>query len=175
MLVDGIDIRQYHPAELRAAVSSAGQTGDLFSGTVKENLMMARPDATDAEIIAAAKASGVDEFVSRHPRGYDMNVGERGNNLSGGQKQAVAIARLLLGKPKVVFLDEPSGSMDLASERVLIKQLSAAFEKDTTVIISTHRFSMLDLVDRLLVVDQGRVIADGPKAQVLAAMQKGGQ
>lgn len=175
VLVDGIDIRQYHPAELRAAVSSAGQTGDLFSGTVKENLMMARPDATDAEIIAAAKASGVDEFVSRHPRGYDMNVGERGNNLSGGQKQAVAIARLLLGKPKVVFLDEPSGSMDLASERVLIKQLSAAFEKDTTVIISTHRFSMLDLVDRLLVVDQGRVIADGPKAQVLAAMQKGGQ
>lgn len=172
ILIDGIDIRQYHPAEIRSAVSSAGQTGDLFSGTVKENLLMVRPDATDEEIVAAAKASGVDQFVSRHPRGYDMNVGERGNNLSGGQKQAVAIARLLLARPKIVFLDEPSGSMDLASERLLIKQLSASFDRDTTILISTHRYSMLELVDRLIVVDQGSVVADGPKEQVLAAMQK---
>jgi len=173
ILVDGIDIRQYHPAELRAAVASAGQNADLFSGTIKENLLMVRPEASDAEILAACRMSGVDEFVSRHPRGYDMNVGERGNNLSGGQKQAVAIARLLLARPKIVFLDEPSGSMDLASERMLIKQLSAAFDRDTSLVISTHRFSMLELVDRLIVIDQGRVIADGPKAQVLAAMQKG--
>ncbi|MDW6026547.1 type I secretion system permease/ATPase [Mesorhizobium sp. BAC0120] len=173
LLIDGIDVRQYHPAEIRSAVGIAGQTGDLFSGTIKENLLMAKPDASDEEIIAAARQSGVDEFVSRHPRGYDMNVGERGSSLSGGQKQAVAIARLLIAKPKIVFLDEPSGSMDLASERLLIRQLSQAFDSDTTIIISTHRFSMLELVDRLIVVDQGRVIADGPKAQVIQALQKG--
>jgi ATP-binding cassette subfamily C protein LapB len=132
-----------------------------------------RPQATDEEVLAVARVSGVDDFVSRHPRGYDMNVGERGRNLSGGQRQAVAIARLLLTRPKLVFLDEPSGAMDLASERQLIKQLSAAFDRDTTLIISTHRFSMLELVDRLIVIDAGRVVADGPKAEVLAAMQKG--
>lgn len=172
LLLDGIDVRQYHPSEVRAAVGIVAQAGDLFSGTVKENLLMARPEATDEEIILAAKAAGVDEFVSRHPRGYDMNVGERGTNLSGGQRQAVAIARLLLTKPKIVFLDEPSGSMDLASERQLIKQLKIAFDDKTTLIISTHRYSMLEIVDRLIVVEQGRIVADGPKEKVIQALQK---
>jgi ATP-binding cassette, subfamily C, bacterial LapB len=133
---------------------------------------MARPGATDEEIIEAAKAAGVDEFVSRHPRGYDMNVGERGTNLSGGQRQTVAIARLLLTRPKIVFMDEPSGSMDLASERQLIKQLKQAFDETTTLIISTHRYSMLEIVERLVVVEQGRIVADGPKEQVIRALQK---
>jgi ATP-binding cassette subfamily C protein LapB len=172
LLLDGIDVRQYHPSEVRAAVGIVAQAGDLFSGTIKENLVMARPEATDEEIILAAKAAGVDEFVSRHPRGYDMNVGERGTNLSGGQRQAVAIARLLLTKPKIVFLDEPSGSMDLASERQLIKQLKVAFDDKTTLIISTHRYSMLEIVDRLIVVEQGRIVADGPKEKVIQALQK---
>nr|WP_309402670.1 type I secretion system permease/ATPase [Aminobacter niigataensis]WMD00573.1 type I secretion system permease/ATPase [Aminobacter niigataensis] len=172
LLLDGIDVRQYHPSEVRAAVGIVAQAGDLFSGTIKDNLLMARPEATDEEIILAAKAAGVDEFVSRHPRGYDMNVGERGTNLSGGQRQAVAIARLLLTKPKIVFLDEPSGSMDLASERLLIKQLKVAFDDKTTLIISTHRYSMLEIVDRLIVVEQGRVVADGPKEKVIQALQK---
>ena len=101
-----------------------------------------------------------------------MNVGERGTNLSGGQRQAVAIARLLLTKPKIVFLDEPSGSMDLASERQLIKQLKMAFDDKTTLIISTHRYSMLEIVDRLIVVEQGRIVADGPKEKVIQALQK---
>lgn len=172
LLLDGIDIRQYHPSEVRSAVGIVAQAGDLFSGTIKENLLMARPDASDEQIIEAAKAAGVDEFVSRHPRGYDMNVGERGNNLSGGQRQTVAIARLLLTKPKIVFLDEPSGSMDLASERQLIGQLKTAFSDDTTLIVSTHRHSMLEIVDRLIVIEQGRVVADGPKDQVIQALQK---
>jgi ATP-binding cassette subfamily C protein LapB len=175
VLIDGIDVRQYHPAEVRSVVGVVAQAGDLFSGTIKDNLLMARSDATDEEILDAARASGVDEFVSRHPRGYDMNVGERGNNLSGGQKQAVAIARLLLTKPKIVFLDEPSGSMDMASERLLIRQLRNAFDSSTTIIISTHRYSMLELVDRLIVIDQGRIVADGPKDQVIQSMQKSSQ
>lgn len=172
LLLDGIDIRQYHPSEVRAAVGIVAQAGDLFSGTIKENLLMACPEATDEQIIDAAKAAGVDDFVSRHPRGYDMNVGERGTNLSGGQRQTVAIARLLLTKPKIVFLDEPSGSMDLASERQLIKQLKVAFDRDTTLIVSTHRFSMLELADRLIVIEQGKIVADGPKDQIIQALQK---
>ncbi|MFD1985798.1 type I secretion system permease/ATPase [Mesorhizobium newzealandense] len=172
LLLDGIDVRQYHPSEVRAAVGIVAQAGDLFSGTIKENLLMACPEATDEQIIEAAKAAGVDDFVSRHPRGYDMNVGERGTNLSGGQRQTVAIARLLLTKPKIVFLDEPSGSMDLASERQLIKQLKVAFDRDTTLIVSTHRFSMLELADRLIVIEQGKIVADGPKDQVIQALQK---
>lgn len=171
-LIDGIDVRQYHPSEVRSAVGIVAQAGDLFSGTIKDNLLMARPDATDEEIIDAAKAAGVDDFVSRHPRGYDLNVGERGTNLSGGQRQAVAIARLLLTKPKIVFMDEPSGSMDLASERQLIKQLKQAFDDTTTLIIATHRYSMLEIVNRLIVVEQGRIVADGPKEDVIRALQK---
>jgi ATP-binding cassette subfamily C protein LapB len=172
ILVDGIDTRQYHPAELRAAVALAGQASDLFSGTVKENLLLGRPGATDEELLAVARITGVDLMVAAHPRGFDMPVGERGSNLSGGQKQAVTIARLLLSRPRVVFLDEPSGAMDLASERILIDNLSKAIDRSTTLIISTHRYSMLELVDRLIVVDRGKVVADGPKQAVIEAMQR---
>ncbi len=172
LMIDGIDVRQYHPAIIRSAVSVASQSADLFSGSVKENLLMGRADATDAEIIEVARKTGVDEFVSRHPRGYDMQVGERGSNLSGGQRQAMAIARLLLARPKIIFLDEPSGAMDLASERRLINQLSTAISPDTTLVISTHRYSMLELIDRLIVLENGRVIADGPKKAVIEQLQK---
>lgn len=174
VLIDGVDIRQYHMSEVRSAVAVAGQSSDLFSGTVKENLLIGRADATDEELLEVARMTGVEEFVSRHPRGFDMPVGERGSNLSSGQKQAMTIARLLLTKPKIVFLDEPSGAMDLASERHLINRLASAFDKDTTLLIATHRFTMLDLVDRLVVLDKGRVVADGPKKQVIEAMQKKG-
>lgn len=171
MLIDGVDIRQYHMSEVRSAVAVAGQSSDLFSGTVKENLLIGRADATDEELLDVARMTGVDEFVSNHPRGFDMPVGERGSNLSSGQKQALAIARLLLTKPKIVFLDEPSGAMDLASERHLLAKLSTAFNRETTLLIATHRFSMLELCDRLVVIDKGRIVADGPKAAVLEAMQ----
>jgi ATP-binding cassette subfamily C protein LapB len=172
VLIDGVDIRQYHMAEVRANVAVAGQSSDLFSGTVKENLLLGRADATDEDLLEVARMTGVDEFVGNHPRGFDMPVGERGSNLSSGQKQALTIARLLLTRPKVVFLDEPSGAMDLATERNLIARLSKAFDRKTTLIIATHRYSMLDLVDRLIVIDKGRIIADGPKQAVIEAMQR---
>ncbi|MBB4274403.1 type I secretion system permease/ATPase [Rhizobium mongolense] len=172
VLIDGVDIRQYHMAEVRAAVAVAGQSSDLFSGTVKENLLIGRADATDEEILEVARMTGVDEFVSNHPRGFDMPVGERGTNLSSGQKQALTIARLLLTKPKIVFLDEPSGAMDLATERHLISKLSGAFGRETTLLIATHRHSMLELVDRLIVIDKGRIVADGPKQAVIEAMRR---
>lgn len=172
ILVDGIDVRQYHPAELRRATAYAGQSVDLFSGTLKENLRLANPDATDQEIIEAAKKTGVDEFASAHPRGYDLAVGERGSNLSGGQKQAVAMTRLLLSQPRIVFLDEPSGALDLGTERQLIGSLSRSFGPDVTLVISTHRYSLLELVDRLVVLDRGRIIADGPKDAVMKALEE---
>ncbi|MFZ2101459.1 MAG: type I secretion system permease/ATPase [Oricola sp.] len=170
VLINGVDIRQYHPAEIRSAIALASQSVDLFSGTLKENLQMANPDATDEEIVAAARKTGVDDFAAQHPRGYDLAVGERGNNLSGGQKQAVAVTRLLLCNPKIVFLDEPSGAMDMATEKQLIGSLARSFGPDTTLVISTHRYSLLELVDRLIVLDRGTIVADGPKEKVLAAL-----
>jgi len=172
VLIDGVDIRQYHMAEVRSAVAVAGQSSDLFSGTVKENLLIGRADASDEELLQVARITGVDEFVGNHPRGFDLPVGERGTNLSSGQKQALTIARLLLTKPKIVFLDEPSGAMDLATERHLISRLSNAFGPETTLLIATHRHSMLELVDRLIVIDKGKIIADGPKQAVIQAMQQ---
>ncbi|WFU11881.1 type I secretion system permease/ATPase (plasmid) [Rhizobium sp. CB3090] len=172
VLIDGVDIRQYHMAEVRAAVAVAGQSSDLFSGTVKENLLLGRADASDEELLAVSRMTGVEEFVAVHPRGFDMPVGERGANLSNGQKQALTIARLLLTRPKIVFLDEPSGAMDLASERHLINKLTNAFGPETTLMVATHRHSMLELVDRLIVIDKGRIIADGPKQAVIEAMQR---
>ncbi|WP_028755431.1 type I secretion system permease/ATPase [Rhizobium leucaenae] len=172
VLIDGVDIRQYHMAEVRAAVAVAGQSSDLFSGTVKENLLLGRADASDEELLAVSRMTGVEEFVAVHPRGFDMPVGERGANLSNGQKQALTIARLLLTRPKIVFLDEPSGAMDMASERNLINRLTNAFGPETTLMVATHRHSMLELVDRLIVIDKGRIIADGPKHAVIEAMQR---
>jgi ATP-binding cassette subfamily C protein LapB len=172
ILIDGIDVRQYHPHEIRKSVAFAGQSADLFSGTLKENLLIAKPDATDQEIVAAATKAGVDEFVARHPRGYDMPVGERGERLSGGQKQAVTIARLLMNNPHIVFLDEPSGAMDIASERKLVSSLKKSFQPRTTIVISTHRYSLLEMVDRIIILDNGRVVADGRKEAVMSDLAK---
>lgn len=171
ILVDGIDIRQYHPYQLRRAVGIVAQDSDLFFGTLRSNILMGVPNASDDQMIRACQLAGVDDFANRHPSGFDMPVGERGSLLSGGQKQAVALARILLLEPQVIFLDEPSGSMDLASERILIKHLREAFQDDQTIILSTHRYSMLELVDRLVVIGNGKVVADGPKDKVLEALK----
>ncbi|SIQ82863.1 ATP-binding cassette, subfamily C, LapB [Rhizobium sp. RU33A] len=172
VLIDGIDSQQFHPAEVRAAVAVAGQASDLFSGSLKDNLLMGNPRASDEELVEVSRRVGIDLFAARHPRGFDMPVGESGGNLSSGQKQAVTIARLLLCRPKIIFLDEPSGAMDLASERQLIGCLRDAVPLGTTLVISTHRYSMLELVDRLIVIDHGKVVADGPKETVIAALQR---
>ncbi len=172
ILIDGVDIRQYHPHEVRRQIGLLVQDGDLFRGSVKDNIQMADPLADDEAILKSAHLAGVDAFVSQHPMGYDMPVGERGSLLSGGQRQAIALARLLLVNPQILFLDEPSSSMDLASERELIRHLRLVVGDNRTVVISTHRYSLLSLVDRLIVLDQGRIAADGPKDKVLEALQR---
>lgn len=173
--IDGIDIDQYHPDDLRRAVGFVVQDPELFNGSVRDNILMSDPGATEERLLTAARRAGVEEFVSRHPQGYDMPVGERGMLLSGGQRQAIALARAMLVEPKILFLDEPSSSMDLATERQLIKHLENSLAPDQTVLIATHRYSLLSLVSRLLVIDNGRLIADGPKDEVLAQLRSRGE
>lgn len=123
-------------------------------------------------ILRAANIAGVTDFVKNHPAGFGMPVGERGMSLSGGQRQSVAIARALLHDPDILILDEPSSNMDNAAEHNLKMRLQNAFGKDKTLILITHRFSMLTLVDRLIIIDGGKILADGPRDQVLRAISQ---
>lgn len=172
VLVDGVDTRQLDPAELRRAIGFVPQDISLFYGTLRHNITLGAPFADDAAVLAAADLAGVADFANTHPQGYDMLVGERGESLSGGQRQAVAIARALLTDPPILLLDEPTSSMDHQSEERLKTRL-AVYARNKTVILVTHRTSLLDLVDRLIVMDNGQIVADGPKAQVIEALQQG--
>lgn len=172
LLIDGVDIRQFHPHEVRRAIGFVSQDAELFFGSVRDNILMALPGASDQRFLAACRIAGVEDFALKHPQGFDMPVGERGHALSGGQRQAVTLARVLLVDPKVIFLDEPSGAMDLVSERALIDRLKRNIRPDQTLIVATHRYGMLELVDRLVVLSAGRIAADGPKAKILATLKQ---
>ncbi len=170
--VDGIDLSQIDPSDLRRCVGYVPQDVMLFAGSVRDNITIGLPKASDAQILQAARLAGVEAFVNQHPLGFDMPVGERGSALSGGQRQAVALARAMLHAPSILVLDEPSNSMDNASEDYLRRQLKD-YAKQKTLLMVTHKMSLLDLVDRLIVIDGGRVLADGPKDSVLEALKQG--
>lgn len=172
ILIDGIDARQIDPAELRRAAGFVSQDVSLFYGTLKDNIALGAPFADDQDILAAADVAGVTEFVNRHPKGFDMTIGERGESLSGGQRQAVGIARAVLNDSPMLLLDEPSSAMDHQSEDALKSRLRR-FATGKTMILVTHRTSLLELIDRLIVIDNGQIVADGPKAQVVEALQSG--
>src|SRR5690606_13151110 len=138
----------------------------------RDNIAMGSPYADDATVLRAAELVGVAEFADRHPQGYDMLVSERGDSLSGGQRQAVAIARALAADPPVLLLDEPSSNMDNSTESRLKQRLRRACA-DKTLVLITHRASLLDLVDRVVVVEGGRIVADGPKRQVIERLRLG--
>jgi ATP-binding cassette subfamily C protein LapB len=144
----------------------------LFFGSVKENIVMGAPYVDDQAMLKAAEIAGVTEFVNRHPQGFDMPVGERGDGLSGGQRQSIAIARALLLDPTLLLMDEPTNSLDNRSEENFKTRLAPHLDGKTVVLV-THRASMLSLVNRLIVVEGGRIIADGPKGQVLEALSGG--
>jgi ATP-binding cassette subfamily C protein LapB len=172
VMVDGIDLRQLDPAELRRNIGYVPQDATMFYGSLRENLTIASPTADDSAVLRAAEVGGILEFVNNHPKGFDMTVGERGESLSGGQRQAVAIARATINDPPILLMDEPTGSMDHSSEEE-IKQRLRTYAAGKTMIVITHRTSLLDLVDRIIVIDSGKVVADGPKAQVVEALRQG--
>ncbi len=165
--IDGIDIQQISPHELRQGIGYLPQDPALFFGSVRDNIAFGRGYIEDAEILSAARIAGVTEFTDLHPMGLQMHVAERGANLSGGQQQAIAIARTLVTHPNLLLLDEPCSSMDTLTEQA-VRQRLMAIGKDKTVIMTTHRYSMLEMVDRLIVLEGGQIIADGPKEQVLS-------
>ncbi|PKO85743.1 MAG: type I secretion system permease/ATPase, partial [Betaproteobacteria bacterium HGW-Betaproteobacteria-12] len=172
VLIDGVDLRQLDPADLRRNIGYVAQDVTLFYGTLRDNIAIGAPYADDATIVAAAEAAGLADFVNRHPDGFDMMIGERGDSVSGGQRQGIAIARALLLDPPILLLDEPTSAMDFSSEQQF-KQRLKELAAHKTVLIVTHRNSLLDLATRVIVVDDGRVVADGPRDQVIQALQSG--
>lgn len=168
--IDGADVRQIDPGDLRRSVGAVQQSPQLFFGSVRHNITMGHETALDSAVLRAAELSGVMEFLSDSEAGLDTQVGERGDALSGGQRQAVAIARSLLYDPPVMILDEPTASMDPASENRLKKRLKTLCEGKTTILI-THKGAMLDLVDKLILIDRGRLVAYGPKQEVIKKLQ----
>lgn len=175
IFADGTDYRQIDPADLRRRIGYISQDTVLFSGTVRDNIKASVPQASDDEVLEAAKAAGVHDFIARHPMGYDAPVGERGDGLSGGQKQCIALARALITKPTILLLDEPTNDMDVQAELNFVKQVDG-LSKDKTVILVTHRQTLMPLVDRLIFIDNGKVMLDGPREKVIDALSgKGGQ
>ena len=172
VLIDGIDLRQLDPAELRRHIGYVSQDASLFYGSLRDNLTIAARQSSDEQVLRCARIGGFAEFVNSHPKGFDLMVGERGESLSGGQRQGVAIGRAVIHEPPILLLDEPTGAMDHSSEEE-VKQQLASFAGGRTVVLVTHRTSLLDLAHRIIVVDSGRVVADGPKAQVVEALRQG--
>ena len=170
VLIDGTDVRQIDPGDLRRNIGAVQQSPQLFYGSVRDNITMGHETAPDGAVLKAAELSGVMEFLQESSAGLDTQVGERGDALSGGQRQAVAIARALLYDPPILILDEPTASMDPASEARLKKRLSTLCEGKTTILI-THKGAMLALVDKLILIDKGRIVAFGPKDEVIRKLQ----
>ena len=172
ILIDDIDINQIDPADLRKNIAYVSQDIHLFRGTVRENILYRATHATDAQMIRAARISGTEEFIKRHPKGYEMPIGERGQGLSGGQRQSIGIARAFLFDTPILLLDEPSNSMDQISEAALMENIKDNVDRCTSLII-TQKMSLLKIVNRVLVMHQGTLHLDGDKKSVLEQLKGG--
>jgi subfamily B ATP-binding cassette protein MsbA len=167
VLVDGVDVRLQDLEELRGRMAAVPQEVQLFSGTIAENLRVAKPDATDEELVEAARVANALEFIHRLPDGFATVVGERGVKLSGGQRQRVAIARAVLADPRILILDEATSSLDAESEALVQDALDHLMTGRTTLVIA-HRLSTVRAADRLIVVDRGRIVEEGTHDELLA-------
>ena len=172
VLVDGVDIRQLDPGEYRGKMGYVPQDVTLFQGSLRDNLTLSRLGVSDDVMINAVKSAGLEDYVNRHPSGFDMAISERGDSVSGGQRRCIAVARALVHDPSILLLDEPTGSMDQSTETI-VKQSLRDRADGKTMLVVTHRNSLLELVDRIIVIDAGKVVADGPKDRVLSALQQG--
>jgi len=169
VFIDGLDINQIDPADLRHNFSYIPQDVTLFSGSVRDNITLKNPHATDESILRAARIGCVNGFTDRHPQGMDLQVGERGSSLSGGQRQSIAVAMAFITKCPVILMDEPTNAMDFNTEAQVTANLGNVTKESTSIII-THKPSILKIVDRLLVMDKGRLVMDGPKDEILAKL-----
>ena len=172
VLIDGIDVRQLDPAETRNSAGFVSQDIMLFYGSMRENIALGKPYLDDATILAAAEIAGLTDFIKAHPEGLGMAVGERGELLSGGQRQAVGIARAVLHHAPILLMDEPTSAMDYSTEAAVAANI-AKFCKGRTLVVATHRSTLLTLCDRIIVMDAGRIVADGPRESVMAALSSG--
>ena len=168
--VDGIDLRQINPSDLRANIGCVSQDINLFYGSIKDNITFGAAYVDDEQLLRAAELAGVTTFSDKHPNGMDMIVGERGQNISGGQRQSIALARALLTDPPILVLDEPSSSMDNTTELRMRQQQRALWQQNFSA--GDSQSINLDLVDRLIVIDSGRIVADGPKEKVPQHLNK---
>jgi ATP-binding cassette, subfamily C, bacterial LapB len=169
ILLDGYDVRQYEPIDLRKVLGYMGQSAGIVEDSLMTNLMLGQQELDRDHFDDVMKLTGISEFAATHPQGFGMNVGPRGERLSGGERQSVALARILLTDPKVLLLDEPTASMDTMLEMRLVKNIGK-FIGDRTLIVATHRAPVLQLVDRIIWLEAGKLMADGPKAEVLKRM-----
>jgi ATP-binding cassette subfamily C protein LapB len=171
VMIDGTDIRQLDPADMRRNIGAALQESVLLTGSVRENIVLARDNVDDEEMLRASELSGTHSFMGQIANGYDLKLADRGEGLSGGQRQSIAIARALAGRPRIVIFDEPSSAMDSQTETALIQRLQEEL-KGRTFILITHRPPLLALVQRILLIDKGRVVADGPRDEVLKQLTR---
>ena len=171
VLYDGVDIKQLHTKDLSRSIGIVLQDVQLFSGTVRENITMGREDISQDDLIEAGKLSGLDEFISKIPGGYDLQLLDGGKGLSGGQRQAIALTRAIVHKPSHFILDEPTSAMDMNAENLFINQVGKIL-KDSTMLIVTHRMPLLNLVDRIIVMNEGQIVEDGPKDEIIQKLNQ---
>ena len=169
--IDGVDLAQCDPADIRDHIGYVAQDPMLFLGSLRDNIALGRPHADDADILRAARIAGISAMIDGHPSGLQMNIGERGQALSGGQRQAVANARAFLVEPRILLLDEPTSAMDHNAEAKYIATV-AGYARGRTMVLVTHKPSMLALVSRIIVIDSGRVVMDGPRDDVLRQLTR---
>ena len=165
--IDGIDNRQFNPTDLRRHFRFVGQDANLFTGSMRENIALGAPGASDEEVVQALAKTGADLYLSRDAAGFEREVGEQGSKLSGGQRAFLAISRVFMTPFELLFLDEPSGAMDSHTEALLVERLKSALDEDQTLIVATHRPALFEICDRIIVLNEGRVVADGPKGEIL--------
>ncbi|KFX67825.1 ABC transporter [Pseudomonas taeanensis MS-3] len=172
ILLDNLDLRQLDVADLRHQIGYVAHDLPLLAGSLRDNLTLGARYVSDARMLEVAELTGVSELARQHPQGFDRPVGERGQLLSGGQRQAVLLARAILLDPPILLFDEPTSAMDNSSEDILRNRLQT-WAQGKTLLLITHRAAMLSLVDRLIVLDNGQIVADGPKESVIEALRKG--
>lgn len=171
VMIDGTDIRQFDPAAMRAKIGTALQESVLLSGTVRENITLDRTGIDDAEMLRAAELSGTHSFMGQLANGYELVLTDRGDGLSGGQRQSISLARAIAGKPPMLIFDEPTSAMDATTEGELIARLETELKGRTFVLI-THRPALVRLVDRILIIDKGKVVSDGPRDSIMQQLQR---